>query len=912
MNPSYGDSTNSAHGRARVSGLGGGYDDENTGYDNAYDPYSPPARPAGRASVTGDLRTGDSRSGHRHGSTGAIGSASVGSASVGSASVAGGPTGRAPVSGRASVGRASAAGRASVGGYSDDPYGEPGGPGGPGGPEGPRGPGGPRSGRSRGKKGPRSKRARRRNIALAVVAVFIMLGGIGVVGVGYYFDSVPLPNQTKLPESTLITYAGGEPMAKIGDQNRTIVGNDQIPIDVQRAVVAAEDNTFYTNSGVDAKGILRAAWNNVTGGSRQGASTITQQYVRKAFDLKGVSYARKTREAVMAMKIDQQYSKADIMGFYLNIVYFGRGSWGIEAAAEAYFGKHTKELTVEEGMVLAGLIKQPEGADGYDPAKNLNNAKDRWANYVKPNMVKLGFLDAGKAAAMQFPTNFTKPDPNTASGASYGKDTPTGFVVHHVMDELSHQTDVNLGDLQNGGYRIVTTIKKPYEDAAISVADPTVKGSVMSTQPTRLEAGLVAIEPTTGRVQAYYAGHDGSGLDYAGIYNDPVLSDGQYTGAHFPPGSTMKVYTMTTALTQHISIDSYWDGPAKKVFPGRGDDKALRNGGPGPVTNSEGDACPAASNHTCTMQYALQVSTNTVFYGVGQVVGPDKIIDVAHAMGVQHIWAPVNGVDKRFDLANTAGKDIYPQYAGGELAIGQYGITVQDNAAGAATLAAGGVHAETHFVDAVYKGADLVYKGRTKQTKMSDAIGLTREEVDDATWAMSTVIQSGTGSKDKLANARPAAAKTGTWQLCTTCDAKDKNTGKNSDAWFTGFTPQLAATVHVGSTDVNDRSAAYYDGNHKEKAMNGADTPGAVWKKFMDKVLNNKPKAPLPQPKHVGDTTKGNAQSPDAPPPGTDPNNPGGGNGGGNGGNGGNGGGNGNGVPCIPPSPLCTPPTKNR
>ena len=273
MNPSYGDSTNGAHGRARVPDPGGGYDPD-AERDAGYGPS-------------------------RRDGTGVVGTASVRPVSPPPAAA-----GRASV-GRASVGSAPVAGRASVGGRAGALTG-PGGPGvldpvevpgGPAGPRGPRGPGGPGEGRGRGPKGPRSKRTRRRNIILASVAVFIIVAGLIVVGGTYYYDSVPEPNQIALPESTTVYYSDKTtPMAKLGDQNRTIIPRDQIPRWVQQAVVAAEDNSFYDNKGIDFKGIVRAAWNNVTGGSRQGASTITQQYVRNAFDLQGVSYARKVRD----------------------------------------------------------------------------------------------------------------------------------------------------------------------------------------------------------------------------------------------------------------------------------------------------------------------------------------------------------------------------------------------------------------------------------------------------------------------------------------------------------------------------------------------------------------------------------------------------------------------------------------
>jgi membrane peptidoglycan carboxypeptidase len=910
MNPSYGDSTNSASGRARVPDPGGGHDPDVDGYGD----------PHGSGDPYGTSWRGSSGEG-----SGAVGSASVRPA-AGSAAV----SGRASV-GRASVGRPAVAGRASVGtGYDDYPSGDPygdviegpgdGDRGGPGGPGGPGSPGGP--GRGRRGKGPKGKKnRRRRNLILAGAAVFIILSGLVVVGSTYYYDSVPEPNQIALPQSTTVFYSDGTtPMAKLGDQNRTIIDGKQIPDTVKHAVVAAEDNTFYENSGIDFKGIVRAAWNNVTGGDRQGASTITQQYVRKAFDLQGVTYARKIREAVMAVKINQKYSKDQILTFYLNTVYFGRGCYGIECAALAYFGKHASALNAAEAMVLAGVIKQPEGTDGFDPAMNLKNAQDRWAKYIKPNMVKLGFMTDKDAAATTYPTDILKPD-STSSAAEFGKDTPSGFVVHHVMDELSHQSDVKLGDLKTQGYKIVTTVNKQYEDAAIAIADATRPGSIMSKQPARLQAALVAIEPGTGKVLAYFGGSNGAGLDNAGIYSDPVLENGEPSGLHFSPGSTNKVYTMTTALSQHISIDSYWDGPPSKEFPGRGDAYAKQHNGPGPVTNSDGDACPKDQGYVCTMQYALQVSTNTVFYGVGQKVGPDNVIDMMHKMGVDHIWAPVIDAstgaahDQRYDLDKYAGKDLFPSKLGGEVAIGQYGITVEDNATGMATLAAGGVHTQTHFVDYVMKGSQVVYKARTKQATAAQ-LGLTKAEVDDATWAMSTVIDKGL-PKNRLSGGRQAASKTGTWEWCNsastckqvchapTCKGK---TSANSDAWYAGFTPQVATVVHIGSKDPSDRSVAYYASPGHEANMNGANTPGDIWKKFMDTVLNGKPKVALPQPKHVGRVDGGNAASPQPSDPPTDPN--------------GNGGGDnppGNGQPCqqppicvtLPPSPDPSPSRKH-
>src|SRR6185369_11687618 len=202
--------------------------------------------------------------------------------------------------------------------------------------------------------------------------------------------------------------------ARLGEENRTIVPPEEMVDSIKQAIVAAEDQTFWTNEGVDFAGVLRAAWNNFTGGETQGASTLTQQYARMAMDLKGATYSRKLREAVIAWKLDDKYSKTDILGFYLNTVPFGRGTHGVEAAAQAFFGKTVKksapaaqQLTVSEAMLMVAFVKQPEpnpddpdGEPGFDPtradtpaqaANSMANAKGRWG-YVRDSMVKLKYL----------------------------------------------------------------------------------------------------------------------------------------------------------------------------------------------------------------------------------------------------------------------------------------------------------------------------------------------------------------------------------------------------------------------------------------------------------------------------------------------------------------------------------------
>src|SRR5258706_15942818 len=188
-------------------------------------------------------------------------------------------------------------------------------------------------------------------------------------------------------------------MAKLGSEDRTLLKFGEMNDAVKWSVVAAEDRTFWTNDGIDFRGVLRAAWNNVTGGDTQGASTITQQSARVAAELTGVTYSRKLREAVIAYKLARKYKKEEILGFSLNTVPFGRGAYGIEAAAQAYLGKTAnrnapaaQQVTLAEAMVLVAMVKQPnpnpdnpDGEPGYDPTRSeiaLENSKGRW-EYVR-------------------------------------------------------------------------------------------------------------------------------------------------------------------------------------------------------------------------------------------------------------------------------------------------------------------------------------------------------------------------------------------------------------------------------------------------------------------------------------------------------------------------------------------------
>src|SRR5690606_28471022 len=258
--------------------------------------------------------------------------------------------------GRASAPVSPAAGRASV-------HTSPAGPGG-------RGPNGGGNGSSGGRGRRKKKRHWIRNSLLSMLAVLIITTGGGMVALSYYVESVPPPDHVQLPQASTVYYSDGKTeIATLAKYNREIIDTkvDELK-NVRDAVVAAEDKKYWDHSGVDFAGIMRAAINNFTGGERQGASTITQQYVGAAAGIRDeATYSRKLKEAAMAYKLDSSEDKLVILDYYLNTVYFGRGAYGIQAAAEAYFGKDAAELTVAEAAVLAGCIKTPDDGSGLSP-----------------------------------------------------------------------------------------------------------------------------------------------------------------------------------------------------------------------------------------------------------------------------------------------------------------------------------------------------------------------------------------------------------------------------------------------------------------------------------------------------------------------------------------------------------------
>jgi membrane peptidoglycan carboxypeptidase len=668
---------------------------------------------------------------------------------------------------------------------------------------------------------------RRRDRLIAILAAVLLLSGLGLAAGTYYVDSVPTPTELSLPESTTVYFNDGKtPMASLGAENRTLLAYDDIPPGARDAAVAAEDQTFWTNDGIDAKGVLRAAWNNVSGGSTQGASTITQQYARVAAELKGVTYSRKLREAVIAYKLAHTYSKQQILEFYLNTVPFGRGAFGIEAAAQAFFGKSAnvhappaQQITLAEAMVLVAMIKQPEanpadpeGEPGYDPTrgpKALANSQDRW-NYIRDGLVTTGKLTPADAQKLAYPNTVKPDDPSTRQS---GLDKPTGIVVSHVLSELwqlPQFKDRGPDYIENGGFQIVTTIDKRAQDVAEAAADITrsTAPSAVRGQPANWQAGLVAVEPGTGRVLAYYGGNNGNGADYSGWYYD---ADGNTRGfGQHPTGSSFKVYDLAEALRQNIPLDSHWDSPPTKEFPQAG---RTKSSAAGPVRNASTAACQP----DCTLTQATVASLNVPFFDLTLHLGVGNVLTMAARAGVDSMWANVPGqaTSVRVDLRGQSGPALAQKFSP-EAGIGQYGMTVLDHANGMATFAADGKRADAHFVRSVSHNGDNIYAEKLTQTP----IGLSQDQINDLDATLAQV------TAGRFANNWDSAAKTGTWQFGT-------STTQNAHAWTVGYTRALAAAVWVGTKDGGPLVTTSGSSN-----VFGADFAGAIWRQFMANASN--------------------------------------------------------------------------
>jgi peptidoglycan glycosyltransferase len=609
----------------------------------------------------------------------------------------------------------------------------------------------------------------RAGLGLAAAAV---LAPVVAFLLGYLFFAVPTPDEAVNNQVSLINFADGSQLTRIVPEqgNRIVVPLAEVPPHVRQAVLAAEDRSFYSNPGFDLTGIVRAAWNQLHGGAG-GGSTVTQQYVKNTLVGDEATLWRKYREMVVAVKISQEHSKDEILGDYLNAIYFGRGAYGIQSAAHAYFGRPVATLTPAEGALLAGLIQSPSR---WDPALNPEKAEQRW-NFVLDGMVAQGWLAPTDRQTATFPATAPR---RPSSGGVPADDR--GHIVTAVRAELE-DLGITEQELSQAGLRITTTVDPEQQREAVDAAHAGLDG-----QPVNLRSAVVAIDPATGGILAYYGGDNGNGLDYARVRR--------------LAGSTFKPFVVLAGLQQSppIGLGEVFDGDAR---PG--------------LRNAEGAECAR-----CDLKQAMTVSNNVVFSTVARKVGPQRVADAAHAAG---ITAPLEDPNEGIALGNKE-------------------VSTLELASAYATIAAGGMWHPPHLVSRVVTADDRVLYE-------ANATGERRFPEQVARNVTETML--GVADRDGLAlGRRPVAAKTGTVQ--------SRFPGENNDAWMAGFTPQLAASVWMGTDRNSPIRTATGD------PISGRTLPGEVWRGFMAKALREAPLESFPAFRPLGTPPSGAA--PDAAP----------------------------------------------
>lgn len=550
-----------------------------------------------------------------------------------------------------------------------------------------------------------------------VVASTLGLGFLvlGVVVAAYATIKVPDPTASVTDQTTKVYFAAEDGTSARGNligsypgTKREIVDYATLPQFVGQAVVASEDQSFFTNPGVDLKGIFRALVNNLTGGARQGGSTLTQQYVENYYLGATHDYVGKAKEALLAIKIGQTESKSEILGRYLNTIYFGRGSYGIQAAAQSYFGVDAKDLTVSQAAMLAGIIPSPSN---WDPAVSPDKAQARWTRTLD-YMVQQGWLSATDRAAQQFPATIAQP-----VSASYAG--PNGYLLVMARDEVGTALGLTDEQVMRGGYSIVTTVKESVQNEAIRSAGDLLNGTLSkgSTPDPKLKIGITSIDPATGGIVSLYSGQD--------FVTDQV---NRVTKDKVQAGSTYKPFTLIAALEKGIPLTTTFSGASPQKIDGWvGDD-----GKPVAVTNFVGQ-----SFGRIDLVKATEDSVNTVYAQLNVEVGAKATADVATRAG---ITTEQNGA-----LSNVLGSDsVHPL----------------DMASAYGVLAAQGMRVKPHLVASVLNST-----GTTAYTADTTAKRIFAPDVmADTTYAMQQVVAQKDGSGYKYIHPldRTIAGKTGT------------------------------------------------------------------------------------------------------------------------------------------------------
>lgn len=619
-----------------------------------------------------------------------------------------------------------------------------------------------------------------RTVVGSFLLFVLLLAGAFIAG--YLLVDIPKANAGAVAQSNVYLYADGSQLARDGEVNRESVSLSQVAKSAQYATLAAEDRRFYQESAVSPKAMVRAAWNSATGKGKQSGSTITQQYVKNYYLNQEQTAARKVKEFFIAIKLDREKTKEEILEGYLNTSYYGRNAFGVQAASQAYFGKDSDELSVAEGAYLATLLNAPSEYDVVAHPENKAKAVARW-NYVLDGMVKEGWLGGSARRSLTFPT----PDPVKAATGMSGQ---RGYLVEAVKDYLADNGIIDEETLRGGGYRITTTIEKSKETAFVKAAEKQLMDKLNSKAHKAdkyVRAGGASIDPQTGRVVAMYGG-----IDYTKQYvNNATRRDYQV-------GSTFKPFIFASAVQNRSQTQGGRTINPYTVYNGTNKRQVIGPDGPtGYAPANEDDR----SYGQITVTRAMDNSVNSVFAQMAQDVGPAKVKATAIALGLP---------------SDTPSLTTNPS-----MALGTATASPLDMASAYATLANHGRYIPYTLVAKITKdGTEIHLPSRPAKQAVS------REAADTTTSILRSVVNGGTATAAQAAG-RPAAGKTGTME-------------EDKAAWFAGFTPDLATVVAVMGQDSTTGKQEPLYGATGLPRVNGGGYPTQIWAAYTAGALKGK------------------------------------------------------------------------
>ncbi|WP_405787354.1 transglycosylase domain-containing protein [Streptomyces sp. NBC_01367] len=608
-----------------------------------------------------------------------------------------------------------------------------------------------------------------------ILFIALLIGGALVAG--YLLVDIPPANAAATAQSNVYLYSDGSQIARDGEVNRVNVPLSQIPRTVQEAVLAAEDRDFYSERAVDPKAMLRAAWNTATGKGTQSGSTITQQYVKNYYLGQEQTIKRKVKEFFIAIKLGREKSKNYILEGYLNTSYFGRNAYGIQAAAQAYYGKDVGKLTTAEGAYLATLLNSPSAFDVVSHPQSRPRALARW-NYVLDGMVKKGWLTPAERAATQFP------EPGKVRAAA-GLSGQRGYLVEAIKDYIVDNEILDDKTLAEGGYRITTTLDKRRQSALVGAVNDQM---VSKLEPDKrkadrlVRAGGVSIDPATGKVLAMYGG-----IDYTKQYvNNATRHDYQVA-------STFKPFVFAAAVEndsrtqdgRRITPNTIYNGDNKRPVVGGRIRFAPENEG-------------QVSYGNISVNTATDLSVNAVYAQMAVDVGTAKVKKTAIDLGIPE---------------NT------PNFVPGPaMALGTLQASVLDMTQAYATLADHGRRTPYTFLEKITKGGATIGLPQRAPTQ-----AISREAADTTTSMLVSVVDNGTGTA-ALAAGHPAAGKTGTGEL-------------DRSAWFAAYTPDLVTVISMMGQDPDTGTLESLYGALGEARIGGGGYPARIWAAYTKTAL---------------------------------------------------------------------------